>query len=60
MPNFTNDVAIGIGINQYQNSIAKLNTAKPDAETSGGDKRPSTFTGVCFRALDSSKKISAY
>jgi hypothetical protein len=33
MPNFTNDVAIAIGINQYQNGIAKLKIAKPDAET---------------------------
>jgi len=31
--NFTHNLAIAIGINQYQNSIAKLNTAKSDAET---------------------------
>jgi len=33
MKNFTHNLAIAIGINQYQNGIAKLNTAKPDAET---------------------------
>ncbi|MEJ1929807.1 caspase family protein [Nostoc sp. NIES-2111] len=33
MANFTHNLAIAIGINQYQNGIAKLNTAKPDAET---------------------------
>lgn len=33
MVNFTHNLAIAIGINQYQNGIAKLNTAKPDAET---------------------------
>jgi len=31
--NFTYNLAIPIGINQYQNSITKLITAKPDAET---------------------------
>jgi len=30
---FTYNLAIAIGINHYQNGIAKLNTAKPDAET---------------------------
>jgi WD40 repeat protein len=33
MANFTRNLAIIIGINQYQNSIAELKTAKPDAET---------------------------
>ncbi|MEG4246254.1 caspase family protein [Microcoleus sp. Pol10_D6] len=33
MMNFTQNLAIAIGINQYQNGIAKLKTAKPDAET---------------------------
>ena len=33
MTNFTHNLAIAIGINQYKNGIAKLNTAKPDAET---------------------------
>jgi hypothetical protein len=33
MTNFTQNLAIAIGINQYQNGIAKLSTAKPDAET---------------------------
>jgi hypothetical protein len=33
MTNFIHNLAIAIGINQYQNGIAKLNTAKPDAET---------------------------
>ncbi|MBD2694911.1 caspase family protein [Anabaena catenula] len=33
MNKFTHNLAIAIGINQYQNGIAKLNTAKPDAET---------------------------
>lgn len=33
MANFTHNLAIAIGINQYQNGIAKLKTAKPDAET---------------------------
>jgi WD40 repeat protein len=33
MKNFTHNLAIIIGINQYQNSIAELKTAKPDAET---------------------------
>ncbi|WP_414571734.1 eIF2A-related protein [Nostoc sp. CCY 9925] len=33
MKKFTHNLAIAIGINQYQNGIAKLNTAKPDAET---------------------------
>ncbi|MFB2836604.1 caspase family protein [Floridanema evergladense] len=34
MKNFIQNLAIAIGINQYQNSIiAKLTTAKPDAET---------------------------
>jgi hypothetical protein len=28
-----------------------------EQKCSGGDKRPGTFTGVCFRAIDSSKKI---
>jgi WD40 repeat protein len=32
MTNFTHNLAIAIGINQYQNGIARLNTAKPDAE----------------------------
>ena len=32
MYSFSNSLAIAIGINQYQNSIAKLSTAKPDAE----------------------------
>jgi WD40 repeat protein len=32
MTNFTHNLAIVIGINQYQNGIAELNTAKPDAE----------------------------
>lgn len=33
MYSFSNSLAIAIGINQYQNGIAKLKTAKPDAET---------------------------
>ena len=33
MTNFTHNLALIVGINQYQNGIAKLNTAKPDAET---------------------------
>jgi hypothetical protein len=33
MANFTHNLAIIIGINQYQNGIAELNTAKPDAQT---------------------------
>nr|MDZ8020099.1 caspase family protein [Nostoc sp. SerVER01] len=33
MKKFTHNLAIAIGINQYQNGIAKLNTAKPDAQT---------------------------
>ena len=33
MTNFIRNLAIAIGINQYQNGIATLNTAKPDAET---------------------------
>lgn len=33
MTNFTHNLAIAIGINHYQNGIANLNTAKPDAET---------------------------
>jgi WD40 repeat protein len=32
MTNFTHNLAIAIGINQYHNNIASLNTAKPDAE----------------------------
>jgi len=32
MTNFTRNLALAIGINQYQNGIAKLKTAKPDAE----------------------------
>ncbi|MCC3473795.1 MAG: hypothetical protein EAZ19_00750 [Oscillatoriales cyanobacterium] len=32
MANFTQNLAIVIGINQYQNGIAELKTAKPDAE----------------------------
>ncbi len=32
MTNFTKNLAIAIGINQYQNGIAKLDTANPDAE----------------------------
>ncbi|NQE38553.1 caspase family protein [Microcoleus asticus] len=32
MTNFTHNLAIAIGINQYQNGITSLNTAKPDAE----------------------------
>jgi uncharacterized caspase-like protein len=32
MYSFSNSLAIAIGINQYQNGIARLNTAKPDAE----------------------------
>ncbi|MBD2186114.1 caspase family protein [Planktothrix sp. FACHB-1355] len=32
MTNFTHNLAIAIGINQYHNGIASLNTAKPDAE----------------------------
>ena len=30
--NFDRNIAVVIGINQYQNGIAKLNTANPDAE----------------------------
>ena len=33
MTNFTHNLALIIGINHYQNGIAKLKTAKPDAET---------------------------
>ncbi|MCC5612685.1 caspase family protein [Nostoc sp. CHAB 5834] len=32
MTNFDHSLAIAIGINQYHNNIASLNTAKPDAE----------------------------
>ena len=31
--NFDRNIAVIIGINQHQNGIAKLKTAKPDAET---------------------------
>jgi hypothetical protein len=30
--NFTHNLAIAVGLNQYQNNIAKLNTTKPDPE----------------------------
>jgi hypothetical protein len=36
MPNLTNDIAIAIGINNYRNNIAELNTARPDAEKLAG------------------------
>ncbi|MCU0535310.1 MAG: hypothetical protein MUD14_15590 [Hydrococcus sp. Prado102] len=32
MTKFTQNLAIAIGINQYQNGIASLNTAKPNSE----------------------------
>jgi hypothetical protein len=32
MVNFTNNLAIAIGINSYRNNIAELKTARPDAE----------------------------
>ena len=30
--NFTHNLVIAVGLNQYQNNIAKLNTTKPDPE----------------------------
>jgi len=46
--NFDRNLAVVIGIDQYQNGIARLNTAKPDAE-----KLAELLESVCKGVLSS-------